>query len=77
MQCIAHILLGILLHVSRLHGSGFHSHPNDYNVITLFILLVGVCLDDVTSNRSLALSFSVALMPLSKSPSLSPATTPF
>jgi hypothetical protein len=72
VQCSEQILIGILLHVSRLYGSGLHSDPYDYN-LNNFILLVGISREDVTSCCSLTLSFHVALMPLSKIPSLSPA----
>jgi hypothetical protein len=73
MQCNEHILIGILLHVSRLHVSGLHGDPNDYNLNALFILLVGISREDVTSSYSLTLSFHLVLMPFSKIPSLSPA----
>jgi len=46
MQCSERILIGILLHVSRLHGSD----PNDYNLNNLFIQLVGISREDVTSS---------------------------
>lgn len=40
MQCSEQIIVGILSHVSRLHGSD----PNDYNLNILFILLLGISL---------------------------------
>jgi hypothetical protein len=66
MQCSEQILTGILLHVSRLYGNNLHTDPNDYNLNTLFILLVGISGENVTSSCSLTLSFHVALMPVSK-----------
>jgi hypothetical protein len=73
MQCSEQILIGILLHVSRLQGSGLPSDPNDYNLNTLIVLLVDISREEVASSCSLTLSFHVALMPVSKIPSLSPA----